>query len=93
MLRYINYIAVFILGATATLLTPHIAHILVGFMYPEQKEATVSGIIASFPYNLIALVFFLASLAFVIGYSRKQVSQDKGLREDIRELITEIKLD
>ena len=93
MLQYFNYIAVFLAGATATALAPHVAHILVGLTYPDRRGDTVIGIAASFPYNLIALVLLFASLAFIIWFSKKKVNQDGDLRKDIRELIQEIRQD
>ena len=53
----------------------------------------MTGIEASLPYNLIALIPFGIALIFLAWYSRREQKQDGTLRSDIRALITEVKQD
>jgi len=93
-------IAIFILGFTSSILV-HFANIIIGL---AKGDDVMSGIINSFPYNIIALVGFIGAILFLLWYSKKQSKREEekekrsierikeAVKEGINEAISSIRI-
>lgn len=89
--------AIFALGLTSPVLA-HVFHIVWGLVIPAEGGSVMTGILASFPANLVAITVFVVALIVVWRVSvkereaerRKQVS-DKEERDKFSELMREIR--
>ena len=78
-------IAIYVLGLSSSVLL-HIYHILSGTFNSSQRGDVMSGILASFPENLIALVLFIIAVVVIWKYEKRgrkeKQSEQKSKKEN-----------
>jgi len=74
-LKYLNAVALFVLGLTSSVIV-----YLFQFAYTlfvSGEEVVMSAWIGSYPWNLFAGVGFVSALAYMIWYAYRQAKKDK----------------
>ena len=90
-------VAIFFLGLSSPV-SIHVFHIVRGLVVPFEGGDVVSGILASFPANLVAGVVFIVSLIVIwrIAVKERVEKQIEREREEVdrdkyRELMSEVR--